>query len=250
MPKGKRARPAPRTAVMIAGGSGERLRPLTAEIPKALVPVGGRPLFGWISDWLRSEGIERLVLGVAHRKERLIEAAAGLEATGLDVAISEHSVDGGTAEAFRLAIERHVDDEHFLALNCDELTNLSVARLADHHARTGALVTMALAPLECRFSVVDLRGDGIIRGFRYGHTLPFVPLSIGVYLFDRRVLGHIPAAGSIEDATFTPLAEDGRIAGLMLAEGEEWISVNSMKDLRHAEQRLATLFPGRYPVPS
>ncbi|MEM1176967.1 MAG: NDP-sugar synthase [Acidobacteriota bacterium] len=233
----------PRTAVMIAGGAGERLRPLTAEVPKALVPVGGRPLFSWITDWLRREGITRLVLGVAHRKEPLLKAAEELRASGFDVAISEHSVDGGTAEAFRLAIERHVDDEHFLAMNCDELTNLSVARLARHHADTGALVTMALAPLECRFSVVDLGDGGLIHGFRYGHTLPFVPLSIGVYLFDRRVLGHIPTTGSIEDATFTPLAGEGRIAGLMLDDREEWISVNSMKDLRHAEKRLSTIFP-------
>ncbi len=228
---------------MIAGGAGERLLPLTAERPKALVPIAGRPLLHWIAEWLRAQGIERLVLGVAHLKQKLVEEARFLEQLGLEVAFSEHTLDGGTAEAFRLAIQRYVEDEHVLALNCDELTNLSVDRLASVHATKGTLVTMALAPLACRFSVVDLEDDGMVSGFRYGHTVPSVPLSIGIYVFDRGILAHIPKVGSIENETFAPLARVGRVAGTMLQPGEEWISVNSTKDLRQAEKRIPYLFP-------
>ncbi len=227
-----------RTAVVIAGGRGERLKPLTDDRPKAMVEIGGRPLIGWVLDWLRSEGIRRVVIGIAWRGDRIVDFIRGGGALGLDVQFSEHTLEGGTAEGFRLAIERYVDDDDFLAMNCDEITNLSLARLLAAHRAGGNPVTMALAPFYCRFSVVELQPDGRITGFKYGRYIPEAPVSIGVYLFHSSVRPLLPRQGSIEDLLFTRLAAEGRLTGCMLADGEEWISVNDAKNIREAEEVL------------
>lgn len=227
-----------RSAVVIAGGRGERLKPLTDDRPKAMVEAGGKPLLHWVLRWLKSQGIARVSVGVAYRGDRIVEHIDRGGHLGMDVRISEHTLDGGTAQGFRLAIERHIEDEDFVAMNCDEITNLSVARLEAVHRRCGAVVTMALAPFFCRFSVVDHEPDGRISGFKYGRKLPQVPVSIGVYLFNVAIRGMLPQTGSIEDAVFTRLAGDGRLAGYMLSGDEEWTSVNDMKNIREAEESL------------
>lgn len=229
-----------RTAVVIAGGRGERLKPLTDDRPKGMVPAGGQPLLHWVLRWLKSQGIQRVVIGVAYRGDVIIDHIAKGGGLGMDVRISEHTLDGGTAQGFRLAIERHVpaDEEDFLAMNCDEITNLSLANLETVHRRCASVVTMALAPFFCRFSVVDHEPDGRISGFKYGRQLPQVPVSIGVYLFNRAIRGLLPKTGSIEDAVFTRLAAEGKLSGYMLAGGEEWVSVNDRKNIREAEEAL------------
>ncbi len=236
-----------RTAVVIAGGRGERLKPLTDDRPKAMAEIGGRPLIGWVLDWLRAEGIRRVVIGIAYRGERIVDFVRSGGAPGLDIHISEHTLEGGTAEGFRLAIQRHVDEEDFVAMNCDEITNLSLGRLERFHREAGTPVTMALAPFYCRFSVVDLQPDGRITGFKYGRQIPEAPVSIGVYLFNAAVRPMLPERGSIEDLLFTRLAAAGRLAGCLLAPGEEWISVNDLKNVREAEEVLRRW--GRLPPP-
>lgn len=237
-----------RTAVVIAGGRGERLKPLTDDRPKAMVPVGGQPLLHWVLCWLKSQGVQRLVLGVAYRGDVIVDYVRSGGSLGLDVRISEHTLEGGTAEGFRLAIERHVptDEEDFLAMNCDEITNLSVEGLMAVHRRLRPVVTMALAPFFCRFSVVEHRPDGRITGFKYGRQIPQAPVSIGVYLFNRAIRARLPASGSIENEVFTRLAAEGSLAGHMLADGEEWVSVNDMKNIREAEEVLRRF--GRLPA--
>lgn len=230
-----------RTAVVIAGGRGERLKPFTDDQPKAMVPVGDRPLIGWVLDWLQQQGIVRVVIGIAWQGARIIEFIRRGGAPGLEVQFSKHTLEGGTAEGFRLAIERYVDDEDFLAMNCDEITNLSIARLEELHRRLRPLVTMSLAPFYCRFSVVDLETDGRITGFKYGRALPQVPVSTGIYIFNAAIRPRLPARGSIEDLVFAPLAAEGRLAGCLLAPGEEWISVNDAKNIGEAEETLRRL---------
>lgn len=227
-----------KTAVLIAGGAGTRLRPLTNDIPKALVPVGGKPLLYWTIKWLKSQGIENIVIGVAYKKEKIYEYMEENKNFGLNVKFSEHTVDGGTAQGFKLAISRHVTDEMFLAMNCDELTNLNLSKMEEAHKLNNKIVTMALAPFHCRFSVVDVGADKLITGFKYGHKLEDVLISIGIYIFNKKIVELIPDNGSIEDMVFAKLAKENKMSAYNLAENEAWISVNSIKDIKDAEDHL------------
>jgi NDP-sugar pyrophosphorylase family protein len=224
------------TAVVIAGGEGSRLKPLTDDRPKTMIEVNGRPILYWVINWLKSYGIKHVVIGVAYKKERIYEFMKKNHNFGLDVDFSEHSVDGGTAEAFRLAIGRYVKDENFVAMNSDELTNMDLHKLIEVHERGKPLVTMAAAPFYCRFSVMKFDRDHRIKEFTYGKKLPEIPISIGIYVFNRKVLNCIPASGSIEDTVFAKKVGEGEILGHMLSNNEGWISVNTFKDIKEAEE--------------
>jgi NDP-sugar pyrophosphorylase family protein len=227
-----------RTAVVIAGGEGSRLMPLTADRPKTMVEVGGKPLLYWIVNWLKSYGIKHLVIGVAYKKEKVLEYMAQNKNFGLEVDFSEHTLEGGTAQGFKLAIDRFVKDENFVAMNADELTNMNLNNLIKMHEDCKPLVTMALSPFYCRFSVVDVDGNHKITSFQYGKKIPSVNVSNGIYIFNSGIRKYIPDSGSIEDKVFAKLTQEGKLAAYVMEDGEEWISVNTMKDMREAEEKL------------
>jgi NDP-sugar pyrophosphorylase family protein len=230
-----------RTAVIIAGGEGSRLKPLSNNKPKAMVEINGQPMLYWILRWLKFHGVENVVLGVAYKKEKILAFMKANQNFGLNAQFSVHTLEGGTAQGFKLAISRFVLDDDFIAMNCDEITNLQLPNLAQVHRDKSPMVTMALAPFYCRFSVVNTTDDGLITGFKYGHMLPDVPVSIGIYAFNRGILKHIPDTGSIEHAVFTPLAKKGQIASYRLRPEEQWISVNDLKNVREVEENTQLL---------
>jgi NDP-sugar pyrophosphorylase family protein len=201
-----------------------------------MVEINGHPMLYWVLRWLKFHGIENVVLGVAYKKEKILSYMKANNNFGLNAYFSVHTLEGGTAQGFKLAISRFVEDENFVAMNCDEVTNMNLGNLIQSHEARKPLVTMALAPFYCRFSVVETRTDGFINGFKYGHMLEDVPVSIGIYAFNRAILKHIPDTGSIEHAVFTPLAKKRKIACYRLTEAEQWISVNDIKNVREVQE--------------
>ena len=226
-----------KSAVIIAGGEGSRLYPLTAEKPKALVEVGGKPLLYWIINWLKKNGVKHIVIGVAYKKEKIYEYLKQNADFGLEIDVSEHTVNGGTAEAFRLAISRFVKDDDFVAMNSDELTNMVLSGLVKVHEKHMPIVTMSTSPFNCRFSVVESR-DKIVTDFEYGKKISEIQVSNGIYIFNKNVLEHMPQTGSIEDDVFKKLSQKQKVVAHPMSDNEEWISINSMKDLKEAEQKL------------
>ncbi len=228
-----------KTAVIIAGGASTRLRPLTEDMPKTLMPVGGKPILYWILTWLKKQGIEHVVIGVAYKKEKIYDFIKENGDLGLKIDFSEHTVEGGTAQAFKFAIERFVDDEDFLAMNGDELTNLDISKLWEVHKKNNSIITLALAPFHCKFSVVDVNSDGKIIGFERDKRLQNAPVHIGINIFNRKIKDLIPATGNIEEIVFKGLVEDGNgVFSYMLGHGENWMSVNTQKDLEEANSHL------------
>jgi NDP-sugar pyrophosphorylase family protein len=226
-----------RTAVLIAGGEGARLMPLTADRPKTLVEVGGKPLLYWIIQWLKSYGIKHLVIGVAYKKEKIFEYMAQNKNFGLEVDFSEHTLEGGTAQGFKRAM-RFVKDEDFVAMNADELTNMDLNDMIREHEASKPLVTMALSPFYCRFSVVESDDNHKVTRFQYGKRIPNVNVSNGIYIFNSKILAYIPDTGSIEDLLFAKLAQDGKLMSYLMKDSDDWVSVNTVKEIREAEEKL------------
>ena len=222
-----------RTAVVLAGGEGLRLRPLTNDRPKAMIPLAGKPIIEWIIQWLVANGISRIVVGVAYRKEVVIEYLRQLSVDG-EIKISEHSVEGGTGEGFRLAISRHVDDSNFLAMNGDEITNISISEFEEFHSRNRGIATVAVAHLKSPFGIVEIQDDTIVR-FREKTYLDEYA-STGVYVFDRRMLELLPQKGNIEDLVFPKLAASGQLKAYK--HKGFWGTVNTIKDLQEVEKEL------------
>jgi mannose-1-phosphate guanylyltransferase len=224
-----------RTAVILAGGAGLRLRPLTDENPKAMIIVAGKPLLQWIIEWLKRNGILNIVIGVAYKKEKITSYFADGKKFGVTIKYSNHSVEGGTGEGFRLAIERHVKDEVFLAMNGDELVDLSVQDLVRHHYAQRGIATIAVGPLRSPYGLVELQGNDVV-GFQEKPVIRTHYVSVGVYIMSRKIVEYLPQEGDIERAVFPKLASQGMLKAYI--HDGFWATVNTIKDLEDVETQL------------
>jgi NDP-sugar pyrophosphorylase family protein len=228
-----------KTAVVLVGGSGLRMRPLTEDMPKCMIPLRGKPLIYWTLTWLKDYGIEHVVLGVSYRKEVVINYVKN-NPLGLKVDFSEHTQEGETGEGFRLAIKRHVTDENFLAMNGDELSNLNLERFVDFHLSQKGVATIAVSPMCSPFAVLDINGNDIV-GFREKPILEDKLVSAGMYVFNHTIYDYLPQVGSMEKLTFTVLAEKRLLKAYRLSRNERWLTVNSVKDLSTAEKEFTSI---------
>ncbi len=227
------------TAVILVGGSGLRMRPFTEDVPKCMIPLQGKPLIYWIINWLKCQGFKHVVMGVAYRKEVVINYLKE-NSQGLKIDISEHTVEGETGEGFRLAITRFVKDEDFLAMNGDEITNLNLEVFEALHLKHKPVATVAVSPMRSPFGVLTIEGDDIV-GFKEKTLLENMPVSIGVYMFNQKILDFIPETGAIERTVFPLLAQKRLLKAYRLKPDEFWLTINSVKDLSIAEKDFALI---------
>jgi len=223
------------TAVILAGGAGLRLRPLTSDMPKAMITVAGKPLLQWILEWLKRNGVVTVVIGVAYKKEQLMDYFGDGRAFDVNIKYSEHSVEGGTGEGFRLAIQRHVNDRTFLAMNGDELVDIDLSELAIHHHSRGGIATIAVGPLRSPYGLVEVDQNDVI-GFREKPILQSHLVSVGVYVFSKEILSYLPERGNIEQTTLPKLASMRKLKAYV--HNGFWATINTIKDLEDVENEL------------
>jgi len=224
-----------KTAVILAGGEGLRLRPLTNDSPKAMTVAAGKPLLQWVLEWLRQNLVQNIVIGVAYKKGKIIDYFGDGKRFGVTINYSSHTVEGGTAEGFRLAIERYVDDDVFVAMNGDELVDLVVSDFARHHFSNGGIATIAVGPLRSPYGVVELEGKDVV-GFQEKPIIRSHYVSVGTYIFSREIVEYLPEKGDIERTTFPKLASMRKLKAYV--HDGFWATVNTLKDLEDVEYEL------------
>jgi mannose-1-phosphate guanylyltransferase len=204
-------------ALVLVGGEGTRLRPLTSDVPKPAVTLVDRPFLAYAIEWLAAHGVDEVVLACGFLPQVLREALSGEEErTGVRITYVAEPQPLGTAGAIRFAAEALGDrlGERFFALNGDVLADLDLSALARAHAERGARATIGLYPVE------DSSAYGLVRCDEEGRVLEFrektgeaVPgqINAGAYVLERSVLDPIPAgrAVSIEREVFPQLVGDG-----------------------------------------
>lgn len=201
-----------------------------------MVPVAGRPLLEWMLLWLKRNQVRKVIVGVAYQPEKIMRYF-GSEFMGLQIKYSKHTIDGGTVEGYRLAIERHIRNGLFFAMNGDELMNLHLQNLAIYHAIHRPIATIAVAPLPSPFGVVRLDKSNMnIIGFQEKEVIPSVLVSMGVYVFERAILKHLPKSGDIERTTFPQLAKEQKLKAYKY--GGFWMNINTPKDLAEVTKRI------------
>ena len=226
----------PRTAVVLSGGEGIRLRPITSDLPKGLVKVGGKPLLQWVVEWLKANGITNIVMGVAYLKEKIIDFFGDGARFGVRIQYSAHTVPGGTGEGFRLAIGRYVEDQTFFALNGDQITDLRLKTMFAKHRRSRTLSTIAVVHPRLPFGLVKVDKRDYCRGFLEKPVLRDVNISTGIYVFEHDIVKHLPQTGDVERTTFPKLSKVGKVAAYK--HRGSFITINSLRELEDAEKRM------------
>jgi NDP-sugar pyrophosphorylase family protein len=231
--------PTIKTAFVLAGGKGERLRPLTDDRPKPMVEVAGAPILVHHLRWLRENGIERAVILTGYMHEVIDTYFSEPRIDGLAVDCIAEDRPLGRGGAFKNGFDLSAcTDELVIATNGDVLTNQPLAPLAGLHDASGALVTILLTQLVSPYGIVSVDESGRVNSFVEKPSLPYW-INAGVYLINSSVFARFPAEGDHETSIFPELAKQGRMAGFQST--EFWSSVESPKDLREADDRLHTL---------
>jgi NDP-sugar pyrophosphorylase family protein len=128
-----------------------------------------------------------------------------------------------------------VDDETFLAMNGDELTNIDLSRFYRYHSRLGGLATIAVGHLRSPYGIVQLSGNSIV-GFREKPVIRTSLVSIGTYMFEHPILNYLPRTGNVEQTTFPRLARQRKLKAYL--HNGFWATVNTVKDLADVENQL------------
>jgi NDP-sugar pyrophosphorylase family protein len=221
-------------AVILAGGKAERLGEAASGRPKALVEIGGKPLAAYQVEQLARAGVERVLVSCAAGQEALFETALG--GIGPEIAAVPEPEPLGRGGGIRFAAQQRRDAGDLFALNGDELVDVDLSRLLEHHRQAAAAATITVVPLRSPFGVVELDDEDRVTGFREAPRLEHW-VSCGVYVLGEAALVRFPERGDHETTTFPDLAAEGRLRALR-HEGI-WLTVNTPKDLRVASEYLA-----------
>ena len=216
-------------ALILAGGQGTRLRPLTLTVPKPVVPILDRPHMVHMIEWLRGYGVNDVILACGHMSRDIKLALGDGTSAGARIRYVEEPEPRGTAGAIKQA--EHLLDERFLVLNGDILTNLDLAPLLELHESTGSIASIGLIPVEdpSAFGVVVTDAANAVEAFvekPAPGTAPTNLINAGVYVLDRVVLDDVPAEQdvSIERDVFPKLAGLGLHA---LELSGHWIDIGT-----------------------
>lgn len=205
-------------SIILVGGKGTRLRPLTYETPKQMLPLVGVPMIECVFEMLALHGVTDAVLALGYLPDRFIEAYPSNVIGGVRVTYAVEPEPLDTAGAIRFAAQFANIDETFLVINGDVLTDLNITELVAFHRSHGGQATIALHPVEdpSRFGVVPTTPDGKVIAFVEKPSREDAPTNLinaGTYVFEPSVLDFISPAGrvSVERDTFPALAAAGAL---------------------------------------
>lgn len=223
------------TAILLCGGKGERLRPFTDTLPKALVPLNGQPLLYHLLKYLSVAGVKRFVLCVGYKAELIEQYLKEHRDPAWDITC----VDSGDASMTKRLLDAraHVSGPALICYG-DTLANVDLSALHKEHEASGALMTMTVYPLHSPFGIVGFNGTKRVTEFMEKPRLPYW-INIGFMLCQPEALGFIGPHSDMPDF-LSALAEAGALS-VHQHEGKH-LTVNTEKERAAAEAEIAVIF--------
>ncbi len=225
-------------AVIMAGGPGSRLRPLTEEVPKPMLPIGGRPLMEIIIEQLRDAGIHRVNVTTHHRREKITGHFGDGRNFGVEINYVEEDQPLGTAGALGLLA---APTETMLVINGDILTQVGIRAMLAFHREHRADLTVAVQPyaIQVPYGVIESEGPRVTRLTEKPRLQFFV--NAGIYLIEPVVHSHIPSGGRFDMTDLIDrLLEAGRTV-VSFPLHEYWRDIGQHEDYERAQQDVRDL---------
>ncbi len=222
----------PITAVVMAGGYGKRLRPLTNSTPKPMLPVGDRPLLERIVGHLKDSGVNRILMTTHYKPEQIVNHFGDGSSFGVDISYIEEDEPMGTAGALRRAA---TGEGPLLVINGDILTGLDFRAMLEFHNENHADMTMAVRRVENQlpYGVIEAQGARVT-------TITEKPMfrylaNAGVYLLNREVCDYIPdkTAFQMTELIAKLIEENKKVVGFLVR--EYWKDIGKPEDYRQAQ---------------
>ena len=230
-------------ALILAGGKGERLRPLTDTLPKPMVPVCGKPILEHQVTWLKAGGVTDVVFLAGYRWEAIKDHFGDGKAFGINAHYSVEDSPLGRGGAIKKGFPKVPETEETVAvLNGDVITaetldNLSARHRERRSANESHMATILVVPMVSPYGLVEMDETGTVTGFREKVEMEHW-INGGIYLFERTIVAELPDIGDHETETFPRLAQAGQLAAFRSR--SFWHSVDSLKDLQEAEEYVGS----------
>ncbi len=214
-------------AYVLAGGEGTRLRPYTYNVPKPMLPLGGKPILQYVIENLRRAGIREIVLTVGYKHEQVTGYFGDGSKYGVHIEYSIEKEKMNTAGS--ILHYKGTAKETFAVVMGDHLTDLDMADMLKSHKKSGAVATIALyhqkQPLE--YGVADLK-DGKVVGFREKPMLEHF-YNTAIYIFEPEIFGHIKEKEDFAKDVFPRLLAAGKQVNGYVFEGV-WYDIGRISD--------------------
>jgi len=217
--------------VILSGGMGKRLRPLTDYLPKPLLPICGIPIIEWQIKYFKKFGVDEFIICAGYRGAQIIDFLESKD-LGAKISFSLEKSPLGTGGAIKNA-SRHIGKEDFFVINGDVITNLDLNRLK------GNPNSIAVIPLRTNFGVVHIEGNKV-RKFEEKPELVNYWMNAGIYYLKNSVLKLLPKTGNIENTAFPKLATAGNLLAVKF-ERVFWQSVDSHKDIDESTRQMQSI---------
>jgi dTDP-glucose pyrophosphorylase len=227
--------------VIMAGGEGRRLRPLTDDTPKPMLKVGDRPLLETVLGQVRESGFNKVLMAVGYRADVIKDHFGNGGEFGVDIEYVQEDEPLGSAGALQLV--RDQLDEPFIVLNADLLTNVNLGALLAFHREEGNVVTIGVRQyvLQVPYGVVDIQ-DGAVAGLREKPTESYF-VNAGLYAVSPAAVKLLPAElrqFHMTDLVDAALAAGERVGSVPVR--EYWLDIGQLADYDRAHEDHATYF--------
>ena len=215
-------------AIILAGGRGKRLKPVTDYVPKPLVPIKNIPIIEWQIRYLKKYGITEVIICTGYKAD-MIESYLSMKKLGMKIKFSIEKTPLGTGGAIKKA-GKLINDKSFFVINGDTITNIDLHQLASKKNAIAAI------ELRTKYGILETESDKIIN-FKEKKEISDTWMNAGIYHLQKEVLKKLPIKGDIEKTVFPDYAKKGMLNTIKF-KNAEWFSVDSFKDMEECSERV------------
>ena len=216
-------------ALILAGGRGKRLRPLTDKIPKSLIPINKKPLIQYTIKYLKKFGINEIIICSGYKSKQIQNFLKKKKNFGCKIEYSIEKNPLGTAGAIKNAI-KNLSDESFLVINGDIITNIDLKKILKKPN------TIAANELKTKFGTMEIKNNRILK-FNEKTDVQNVWMNPGLYHLSTGILKILPRRGSLEAEIFPKLAKKKSLHTVKF-KNVLWHSIDSFKDIELSSQEI------------
>jgi mannose-1-phosphate guanylyltransferase len=224
-------------AVILAGGFGKRLKPITDNRPKPMIEILGKPIIEWQIRLLSKNHIQEIIICVGYLKEQIINYVASGNKFNVKVAYTVEDEPLGTGGALKNTQSLLKDEKTgFFMINGDILTNIDLLSLSNK----GEGNTLAVVPLKSPFGIVDFDNQLNVTGFKEKPNITDKWINAGVYFFNQEIFNYLPSKGNIETTALPAMANEKKLKAKKY-DNSFWKSIDSHKDIEESSKELSKL---------
>ena len=229
-------------AIILAGGMGKRLRPLTDNKPKPMIEISGKPILEWQLLWLKSYDIKQIILCTGYMNENIREYFGNGEKLNMNIQYSIEKDPLGTGGALKNSESYIEPDSNFLVLNGDIMTNMTPPdlALAPSSSDPNLIGIISVVGLRSPFGEVEIDNGGYISKFAEKPLHDDYWINAGVYCFNHEIFSYFPSSGSLESDVFPVLATENKLMAIKQS-NIKWRSIDSHKDIEEANNEFGNL---------